>query len=130
MNVFVLRGGKLLFGKRKNCYRAGEWGLPGGHLELGEQFVAGAARELFEETGLSAKSYSFLNIVNQPTGNSQHYIQVAFLAEGVEGEVENKEPHYCEEWRWFPLGALPEEIFGPHRDQIELFLEKKPFLDA
>ncbi len=29
-----------------------KWGPPGGHLESGEDPVAGAARELFEETGV------------------------------------------------------------------------------
>jgi len=31
----------------------GRWGLPGGHLDDGETFLAGAVRELAEETGVS-----------------------------------------------------------------------------
>ena len=39
--------GRVLFGKRRDD---GRWTLPGGHLEPGEAPIAGAARELAEET--------------------------------------------------------------------------------
>lgn len=41
--------GRVLFGKRRDD---GRWTLPGGHLEPGEPPIAGAARELAEETGI------------------------------------------------------------------------------
>ena len=125
VNVFVVRDGKLLLGKRKNCYGAGTWALPGGHLEQGEKLVAGAARELMEETGLSAESFEFTNIVNDPSTKKRHYLQIGFLAIGVKGEPDNKEPERCEEWCWFDLSALPENIFPNHKKQIELFVAKQ-----
>jgi len=122
VNVFVVRDEKLLLGKRKNCYGAGTWALPGGHLEQGEALVAGAARELLEETGLTADSFEFANIVNDPSKEGRHYLQIGFEAIGVKGDPENKEPDRCEEWHWFDLNTLPENIFPNHKKQISLFV--------
>lgn len=122
VNIIVVRDGKLLLGKRKNCYGAGTWALPGGHLEQGEELAAGAARELLEETGLTAERLEFTNIVNDPNEKDRHYIQIGFEAIDVKGEPENKEPDRCEGWRWFDLNVLPENIFLNHNMQIQLFL--------
>ena len=127
INVVVLRDGRLLLGRRKNVFGAGEWGLPGGHLELGEKFEAAAARELWEETGLRAERYEFANLVNQPRGNSEHYIQIGFVGINVTSEPELKEPERCEEWKWFAVENLPENLFSAHREQIQLFLRGRLF---
>lgn len=122
VNVILVRDGKLLLGKRRNCFGAGEWGLPGGHLEYGENFEAAARRELAEETGLAADALKFENVVNQPRSN-EHYIQIAFSATTA-GEPELCEPDRCEAWQWFAFDALPENVFSAHRDPIRLFLKK------
>lgn len=127
-NVLAVSDGKLLLlGKRKSVYGDGTWGLPGGHLELGESMLAAAARELKEETGLVAKKISFISLANNPRENqgNRHYIQLGFLAEGIEGEPKNLEPDRCEEWRWFDLNKLPEPIFHGHRKLIQLYQEGK-----
>lgn len=126
VNNIVVRDGSLLLGKRKNCFGAGDWGLVGGHLEFGESFTEGAARELKEETGLIAQESTFSNIVSQSRREGMHYIQIGIITT-AEGEPENKEPERCEELRWFPLSALPENIFAPHKAQVQLFLEKHLF---
>lgn len=126
VNVIVVRDGKLLLGMRKNCYGAGTWALPGGHLEQGEELAAGAARELLEETGLTADHIEFANIVNNPPVTKKlHYIQIGFTAIDIVGEPQNREPDCCEEWCWFELIALPDNIFPNHQKQIELFLLEK-----
>lgn len=128
-NVFVVKDGKLLLGKRKNVYGAGSWGLPGGHLEYKESMKVAAKRELKEETGLSATDFEFVNLVND-TRHDEHYLQVGFLAKDVDsGEPVLKEPERCEEWKWFDLNDLPEPIFVSHKKQIESFKNKKYFSD-
>ena len=128
VNIFVVRDGKLLFGKRKNIYGAGTWGLPGGHLEQGEAMTSAAARELDEETGLTARNFIFASLVND-NKKDDHYIQIGFIADQIVGEPTLREPDRCEAWSWFDLDALPKDIFPPHKRQVELFLEKRNFSD-
>ena len=49
----------LLIGQRNISPKRGEWALPGGFIEEGENAQMGAARELFEETGLVVPSEAF-----------------------------------------------------------------------
>jgi len=131
-NVFVVRNNRVLLGKRKNVYGAGSWGLPGGHLEFKENMKEAARRELKEETDLKADSFEFVNLINDNRQDHHHYLQVGFLAEGVGENIEPKlmEPDRCEEWRWFDLDDLPENIFVGHVEQIKAFKQNKYFTDS
>jgi len=53
--ALVARSGALLMQERDEhpILDPGRWGLPGGHLDDGETFLAGAVRELEEETGVT-----------------------------------------------------------------------------
>ncbi|MCX6757712.1 MAG: NUDIX domain-containing protein [Candidatus Nomurabacteria bacterium] len=128
INIIIVRDNKLLLGKRKGAFGAGDWGLPGGHLEQNEKLQDAAARELFEETGMKADKFIFENLVNQPRIEN-HYMQIGFIAEGVKGEPQLLEPDRCEEWRWFDLENLPENVFRSHRDQINLFKKRENFTE-
>ena len=126
INIFIIRDGKLLLGKRKNASGEGDWGLPGGHLEVNEGFKEAAARELMEETGMTAKDFVFKNVVNQPN-NSKHYIQVGFEAVSPMGDPELKEPDRCEAWEWFNIDNLPSNVFFAHTEQIKNYIQNKKF---
>ncbi len=127
-NVFVIRDGKLLLGKRKNTVGEGSWGLPGGHLSEGETITGAAVRELFEETGLKPKKLSLVNVTND-VRKDDHRIHFGFLAEGAQGEPVLREPEKCCAWEWFPLGMLPKEIFFGHQKQINAFRNNILFAD-
>jgi 8-oxo-dGTP diphosphatase len=51
------RGGRVLLAQRAKgpSPAIGKWGFPGGMQELGETILAAAARELLEETGITAE---------------------------------------------------------------------------
>lgn len=119
VNVFVIRNGELLLGKRKNAAGDGEWGLPGGHLEHCETFEECAVRELLEETGLRADGVSFIGVTHQAKiSGEKHYVNFGFLAHNSQGDVVCNEPEHCYEWKWFSLHMLPEPLFFGHKDLI------------
>lgn len=94
--ALVISEGKVLLGKRLQGRAAGTWGFPGGHVEVGEQLAAAAARELQEETGLVADSLEFIGVANYPDHN-HHWVHVNFLVTQWHGELENLEPDVCGE---------------------------------
>jgi len=53
VTCFVACGPRLLWVRRALPPQRGLWAIPGGYLEGGETLAAGAARELYEEAGVS-----------------------------------------------------------------------------
>ena len=91
-NVLVTDGaGRLLLLGHGDGDR---WTLPGGSLEPGESFGTCAARELFEETGLSATRLEPLCLFagpeyhfTYPHGDVIYNVSVLYRAEGVAGNL-------------------------------------------
>ncbi len=109
--VVVLKEKKLLLTLRSDTHT---WGLPGGAIELGESLEETAARELMEETNLSAEAFRFLKLYSgkelhfiYPNGDELYTVTALYLAENVTGELrvndgENTDIGY------FAADALPE----------------------
>lgn len=107
----VMKDGKVLLGKRKGSHGAGEYALPGGHLEHGERFSECAAREVMEETGMQIGAIRFLRVLNTMQYAPKHYVDIAFVAEWVSGEPQICEPDKIEGWAWYELDTLPSPLF-------------------
>jgi len=112
----VLRNddGDILLGLRKGAHGAGEWSLPGGHMALGEDFIATCKREVKEETGITIatiRKLGFTNDVFETKG--LHYVTLFFEAYWDRKQPKVMEPEFCEEWRWFMTNALPDNVFPP-----------------
>ena len=111
---------KILLGKRKNVIGDGTWGLPGGHLKIGESIAECAKREVYDEVGIDLKNLELVEvceIVN--TGQDFQLVEIGYKTKKWEGIVELKEHKYCSEWGFFPLDSLPGEIFEAHKSIVE-----------
>ena len=118
---------RLLIGKRKE----GKYGLPGGWLELTEDWGECASRELWEETNVLKQPYTFRHIHTlncRQLENNSHTISCVMYNEVEPHEVEkirNREPHKCYGWKWVTIKSMRENIdklFYP----LKLFLTKFP----
>ena len=108
--VAVLKNGKLLMNLRSDT---NTWGIPGGAMELGETLEETAARELKEETDLSAKGFTLLHLFSgrdfyfqYPNGDELWSVVALYLAEGVTGELRIADEE-SRELRYFGKEELP-----------------------
>jgi hypothetical protein len=54
--------------------------------------------------------------------NNLHYVHVSFEQADPAWDPRIMEPDRCEEWRYFPLGNLPENVFPPHEGIVANYL--------
>ena len=111
---------KVLLGKRKNSYKAGMYGIPGGKLELKESVLNCGKRELAEETGLQANSLKYLGVIPE-LQEVNNFIHFAFVCTDYSGKPKLMEPEKCESWDWYSLNKLPEYVLPGHKAAINLY---------
>ena len=92
VSASVWRDGKVLLVQRAKP-PVGIWAFPGGHVEPGERLEEAVARELFEETGMTAQFRGLLGLYDVIRRNeagivSVHYVIASYL--GVAGPEEPK----------------------------------------
>ena len=129
VGVLVLRNNKVLLGLRNaNAAKAssdlngeGTWTMPGGKIDLGEKLVETAARELQEETGLTASALTAFCVQDDIT-DIAHYTTIGFTATLHAGdEPQVMEPDEIGQWRWFALNNLPPNLYAPSQKMIQKY---------
>lgn len=109
VGVIVRKGAAVLLIRRGKPPRMGEWGIPGGVVELGETWCDAAQREVREECGIEIRVERIADavdlIVRDDTARVQyHYALVDFIASYVSGEL--RAASDVMEARWVALGEL------------------------
>lgn len=112
--------GRILLVRRRNPPAAGMWGYPGGKPRRGETLAEAAARELLEETSVTARIVgpltAFDTMEHDPeTGAlAHHFVLVAMLGVDPSGSVAAADDAL--DAGWFPLDALPEPLIARVRE--------------
>jgi 8-oxo-dGTP diphosphatase len=124
--IVIRRSGQVLLGKRKNCFGAGTWALPGGHLEPYESVARAACRELEEELKaiVDPTDLRLISVADdiQPATSTQ-YLHITFELREPKFDVVLNEPQYCEEWRYFDINDLDAlDLFPPHQPILHNYL--------
>tara|TARA_R100000315_G_C5157020_1_gene90211 strand:- start:48 stop:455 length:408 start_codon:yes stop_codon:yes gene_type:complete len=89
--VYVIKDDRVLILLRSDwmAWAPKQWALPGGHIEIGEDFEKGAMRELKEETQLDATS-----IEHFESDEHLHY----YIVREFEGKISLNDEHTG--WFW------------------------------
>ena len=119
---FLDKQGQLLMTLRKNVTGAGMWCPPGGHLEMGEEFLDCVKRESLEEVNIVVDDAKLWAVNNNIMSPDRHYVNLDFVATKWHGEAKNMEPEKCEKISWFALNNLPNKLLEP----TQKFLSSNP----
>lgn len=89
----------------------GDWALPGGFVDEGEQVIDAAPRELEEETGLRADRLELLGVYDTPGRDPRGWtVSVVYLTR-VPSRCDVKGGDDARDARWFAVDDLPELAF-------------------
>lgn len=116
VSVLCHMDGSVLLIRRSKAPFKDYWSLPGGKVEWGETMQAAAARELMEETGLTAELTgpveTFDSIQKNTAGTVEtHFVLAVFLAARPEGTLAAADDAAAAEW--VPLSALDGRLTTP-----------------
>jgi 8-oxo-dGTP diphosphatase len=128
--LLVIRDDRVLLAERAGTgYADGQWNLPSGKLEDGEDLVAAVIREAREEIAieLSRDDVDMVTSVHNRNENGRARVGFFFRARRWRGDPHNAEPHKCARIDWFPLDRLPANTVPYTRAGVELFLRGEPF---
>jgi 8-oxo-dGTP diphosphatase len=95
--------GRILLVKENKQATRGKWNFPGGHLNPGEELVAGVIREAKEETNLNIKVKSLIGIYTGQREN--HYINFVFKVTIRSGKI-SVDHEEIQELKWYTLSEL------------------------
>jgi ADP-ribose pyrophosphatase YjhB (NUDIX family) len=116
--AWIERDGRWLLLRRAHEPQAGEWDLPGGFIEPGEDPEDSVRREVREETGLEIEVLGIFAAGASTYGEGgKHTVDIAFRCRSETGEVgvsEEKSEH-----GWFALGDFPPLAFASENANLE-----------
>lgn len=118
----ILEDGQIVLVKRRDN---GQWSLPGGMVDWGENIQQSIKRELHEETGLLlTKMGRFVGVYSAPDRDPRlHSICLAFEIK-VEGQLQVNDINEISEVKSFPLDeALSMSLSHDHNQQLQDYLQ-------
>lgn len=130
IGVLLIKNNQILLGDRVKdgvdtggIYEPDTWCLPGGKQEYHETIFEGAIREVKEETNLNISQIEVFNVVDDIQLN-KHYVTIHIIAKNYDGDLKAMEPDKQDEWCWFEIEKLPNNIYSPSKKFIEAYLDR------
>jgi 8-oxo-dGTP pyrophosphatase MutT (NUDIX family) len=113
-------------------YADGQWNLPSGKLEHGEDAVSAVIREAREEIGLQldpSEPRLVATVHHRNTAGSSRVGLVFTVAYDPTRHQEpvNAEPHKCAKIEWFPADMPPSNTYPYTAACLRAFRESQPF---
>lgn len=110
---------EVLLALRKNTgYNDGEYELPGGHVDAGEDLMHAMAREAKEELNIEVQEQDLkiIHILHHYTGDRVNFI---LTTDTYQGTPSIGEPDKCEKLEWFSINSLPNNMMPKIRKSID-----------
>lgn len=100
VKAFIVHDGKLLVIKRRSddVHKPGQWDIPGGRLELGEDPFMGLKRETREETNLEIDIVLPLEVRHFTREDGQKITMIIFFCKLSGGTLQLSKEHQAYEW--------------------------------
>ena len=113
-------------------FRCGQLSLPAGHLEGGEDAVAGLLREVREEVGVEAapQDCRLVLVVHSAPEHAadREYLNLFFAVDHWTGQPTIGEPDKCSELLWAQESALPDDVVDFIREGLAAVARGEGFL--
>lgn len=119
--VIVIKGKKLLLGRRNNSYK-GLWCIPCGYVEWDEDVYEAAKREFLEETGLKVDLKKVYTVHSNFHNPKQHTVGIWFLADVIGGQLSPSDD--LDEVGYYSYAELPPLAFITDLKTIEQLREE------
>jgi 8-oxo-dGTP diphosphatase len=120
VDAIVVKDGNILLVKRGRPPFEGLYALPGGFVEAGEKVEAAVARELLEETGITAKVERLFGVYSEPGRDPRgHVVSAVFVMRYESGEAKGGDDAAAAVW--LPLKRLPIDMAFDHARIISDF---------
>ena len=130
IGVLIINDNKILLGHRVHkakdtggIYEPDSWCLPGGKQDYDETIFECAIRETKEETNLDILNLEVFNAMDDIQPN-KHFVTIQVIAHSFSGELKVMEEDKMDEWKWFDINQLPDNIYSPSKKFIDAYLEK------
>ena len=131
VGVMIIDDNKILLGHRSSTrkdtggiFEPDTWTLPGGKQEYEETVYEAAIREVKEETNLKIKNPIVFS-VSDDFQSDRHFVTIEMIAKEYTGKLKIMEPTKEDDWQWFDLDNLPENIYSPSREKKKKYKESQ-----